>query len=202
MTVIMKDAIKPNLVQTLEGQPVLAHAGPVRQHRARQQLDHRGPRGAEARRLRRDRGGVRLRPRVPEVLRHRVPVRRVRAERRGAGDDRARHEVPRRDGLQRPRQRGPRRAAPRASTTSAPTSTSSAQYGLPCVVSINNFPTDTEAEIALIERARGRGRRRDRGREPGVRAGRRGRDRPRERGGRGVRAAQHLRLPHARPARG
>ena len=28
MTVIMKDAIKPNLVQTLEGQPVLIHAGP------------------------------------------------------------------------------------------------------------------------------------------------------------------------------
>ena len=28
MTVIMKDAIKPNLVQTLEGQPVMIHAGP------------------------------------------------------------------------------------------------------------------------------------------------------------------------------
>jgi formate--tetrahydrofolate ligase len=28
MTVVMKDAIKPNLVQTLEGQPVLIHAGP------------------------------------------------------------------------------------------------------------------------------------------------------------------------------
>jgi formate--tetrahydrofolate ligase len=28
MTVIMKEAIKPNLVQTLEGQPVLVHAGP------------------------------------------------------------------------------------------------------------------------------------------------------------------------------
>jgi formate--tetrahydrofolate ligase len=28
MTVIMKDAIRPNLVQTLEGQPVLIHAGP------------------------------------------------------------------------------------------------------------------------------------------------------------------------------
>ena len=28
MTVIMKDAIKPNIVQTLEGQPVLVHAGP------------------------------------------------------------------------------------------------------------------------------------------------------------------------------
>ncbi len=28
MTVIMKDAIRPNLVQTLEGQPVMIHAGP------------------------------------------------------------------------------------------------------------------------------------------------------------------------------
>src|SRR5262249_60864532 len=28
MTVIMKDASRPNLVQTLEGQPVLIHAGP------------------------------------------------------------------------------------------------------------------------------------------------------------------------------
>ena len=28
MTVIMKDSIKPNLVQTLEGQPVMIHAGP------------------------------------------------------------------------------------------------------------------------------------------------------------------------------
>ena len=28
MTVLLKDAIKPNLVQTLEGQPVLIHAGP------------------------------------------------------------------------------------------------------------------------------------------------------------------------------
>jgi formyltetrahydrofolate synthetase len=25
------------------------------------------------------------------------------------------------------------------------------EYGLPCVVSINNFPTDTDAEVALIE---------------------------------------------------
>ena len=28
MTVMMKEALKPNLVQTLEGQPVLIHAGP------------------------------------------------------------------------------------------------------------------------------------------------------------------------------
>ena len=28
MAVLMKDAIKPNLMQTLEGTPVLVHAGP------------------------------------------------------------------------------------------------------------------------------------------------------------------------------
>src|SRR6201996_380685 len=28
MTVLLKDALKPNLVQTLEGQPVMMHAGP------------------------------------------------------------------------------------------------------------------------------------------------------------------------------
>ena len=28
MTVLMKDAIKPNLMQTLEGTPALVHAGP------------------------------------------------------------------------------------------------------------------------------------------------------------------------------
>ena len=41
MAVLLKDAIKPNLVQTLEGQPALVHCGPVREHRARQQLARR-----------------------------------------------------------------------------------------------------------------------------------------------------------------
>ena len=36
MAVIMREAIKPNLLQTLENTPVLVHAGPVRQHRPRQ----------------------------------------------------------------------------------------------------------------------------------------------------------------------
>ena len=35
------------------------------------------------------------------------------------------------------------------------------RYGLPCVVSINNFPTDTDAEVELIETPRGRRRRGD-----------------------------------------
>src|ERR1700722_18609310 len=32
MTVLMRDAIQPNLVQTLEGQPVFVHAGPFPNH--------------------------------------------------------------------------------------------------------------------------------------------------------------------------
>ena len=36
MAVLLKDAIKPNLVQTLEGQPCLDALRPVREHRARQ----------------------------------------------------------------------------------------------------------------------------------------------------------------------
>ena len=108
MAVIMKDALKPNLVQTLEGQPVLIHAGPfgnvahannsIIEDRVALKLadyvDHRGR--------------VRERPGVPEVLRHRVPVRGVRAIGRRARDDRAGHEVPRRRAVRPARDRRPR----------------------------------------------------------------------------------------------
>ena len=73
MAVLLKDALKPNLVQTLEGQPVPDALRPVRQHRPRQQLADRRPDRDEARRLRRDRVGLRLRHGDGEVLRHRLP---------------------------------------------------------------------------------------------------------------------------------
>ena len=75
MTVLLKDAIKPNLIQTLEGQPCLMHAGPVREHRPRQLLADRRPARDEARRLRRHRVGIRLGHGHGEVLRHRLPRR-------------------------------------------------------------------------------------------------------------------------------
>ena len=46
MTLLLKDAILPNLVQTLEGGPALVHCGPVRQHRPRLQLARRRPSSA------------------------------------------------------------------------------------------------------------------------------------------------------------
>ena len=47
----------------------------VRQHRARRELDRRRSHRAQVRRLRRHRGGLCQRPRLPEVLRHRLPRR-------------------------------------------------------------------------------------------------------------------------------
>jgi formate--tetrahydrofolate ligase len=101
MTVIMKDAIKPNLVQTLEGQPALVHAGPFGNiaHAANSILADRI--ALKLGRLRDHEAGFASDPRIPEVLRHRVPVRWVRSERGGAGDDRARDQVARWQAVQR-----------------------------------------------------------------------------------------------------
>lgn len=41
MAAILKDAVLPNLVQTLEHTPAFVHGGPVRQHRPRHQFGHR-----------------------------------------------------------------------------------------------------------------------------------------------------------------
>ena len=49
MTVVMKDAIKPNLVQTLEGPAGARARRAVRQHRARGQLDPGRPHRAQGR---------------------------------------------------------------------------------------------------------------------------------------------------------
>ena len=73
MTALLKGALRPNLVQTLEGSPAFVHGGPVRQYRPRLQLGDRDPGGAQARRLRRDGSGLRRRSRRREILRHQVP---------------------------------------------------------------------------------------------------------------------------------
>ena len=57
MTVVLKDAIKPNLVQTLEGTPCSFTA--ARSEHAWLQLGHRDANGAEAGGLRGDGSGLR-----------------------------------------------------------------------------------------------------------------------------------------------
>ena len=59
MAALLKDAIKPNLVQTLEGNPAIIHGGPFA-NIARNQLNHCNPHGINPLRLRGNRGRIRF----------------------------------------------------------------------------------------------------------------------------------------------
>ena len=150
MTVIMKDAIKPNLVQTLEGQPALVHAGPfgniahannsiIEDRVALKLADYVITEAGFASDLGFQKfcdivcrvGGF-----TPSAA---VLVTTVRATKSHGGKPFADLEAEDLEALQR----GADNLAAHINIVK--------QYGLPCVVSINNFPTDTDKEIALIE---------------------------------------------------
>ena len=150
MTVIMKDAMKPNLVQTLEGQPVLIHAGPfgniahannsiIEDRVALKLADYVITEAGFASDLGFQKfcdivcrvGGF-----APSAA---VLVTTVRATKSHGG--KAFAELASED-LDALRQGADNLAAHIGIIK---------QYGIPCVVSINNFPTDTDAEVALIE---------------------------------------------------
>jgi formate--tetrahydrofolate ligase len=149
MTVIMRDAIEPNLVQTLEHQPVLLHAGPfgniahannsiIEDRVALKLADYVITEAGFASDLGFQKfcdivcrfGGF-----APSAG---VLVTTVRATKSHGGlsfDDLGNEDL---DALRR----GIDNLAAHIGILRA--------YGLPCVVSINNFPTDTDAEIELI----------------------------------------------------
>ena len=149
MTVVMKDALKPNLVQTLEGQPVLVHAGPfgniahannsiIGDRVALKLADYVVTEGGFASDLGFQKfcdivcraGGF-----TPSAA---VLVTTVRATKSHGGmpfADLGNEDL---DALRR----GIDNLSAHIDIVR--------QYGLPCVVSINNFPTDTDAEIELI----------------------------------------------------
>ena len=149
MTVIMKDAIKPNLVQTLEGQPVLVHAGPfgniahannsiIEDRVALKLADYVVTEAGFASDLGFQKfcdivcrlGGF-----APSAA---VLVTTVRATKSHGGvpfDELGNEDL---EALER----GIDNLAAHVDIVR--------EYGLPCVVSINNFPTDTDAEIELI----------------------------------------------------
>ena len=150
MTVIMKDAMKPNLVQTLEGQPVLIHAGPfgniahannsiIEDRVALKLADYVVTEAGFASDL-----GFqkfcdivcRVGAFAPSAA---VLVTTVRASKSHGG--KAFAELGNED-LAALR-RGADNLAAHIGIIN--------QYGIPCVVSINNFPTDTDGEVALIE---------------------------------------------------
>ncbi len=150
MTVIMKDAIKPNLVQTLEGQPVMIHAGPfgnvahannsvIADRIALKLADYVTTEGGFASDL-----GLqkfcdivcRLGGFTPSAV---VLVTTVRAMKAHGGVP---FEQLGNEDLDAVRL-GSENLAAHVEIVKA--------YGLPCVVSINRFPSDTEPEIALVD---------------------------------------------------
>src|SRR5256885_3200804 len=150
MTVIMKDAIKPNLVQTLEGQPALIHAGPfgniahannsiIADRIAIKLADYIVTEAGFASDLGMQKfcdivcrtGGF-----APSAA---VLVTTVRATKSHGGKpfNLLTHEDL--DAIRK----GMENLTAHIQIAK--------QYGLPCVVAINSFPTDSPAEIALLK---------------------------------------------------
>jgi formate--tetrahydrofolate ligase len=149
MTVVMRDAIEPNLVQTLEHQPVFLHAGPfgniahannsiIEDRIALKLADYVVTEAGFASDLGFQKfcdivcrfGGF-----APSAG---VLVTTVRATKSHGGMPFADLATEDLDALRR----GIDNLTAHVQILR--------EYGLPCVVSINNFPTDTDAEIALI----------------------------------------------------
>jgi len=150
MTVIMKDAIKPNLVQTLEGQPALIHAGPfgniahannsiIADRIAIKLADYIITEAGFASDLGMQKfcdivcrtGGF-----APSAA---VLVTTVRATKSHGGKPFNLLSTEDLDAIRK----GMDNLTAHINIVK--------QYGLPCVVAINSFPTDTQAEIALVK---------------------------------------------------
>ena len=117
MAALLKDAIAPNLVQTLENNPAFIHGGPFANIAHGCNSVHGDEDGAEARRLRRHRGRVRRRSRRREILRHQMPQGRAQARCGGHRRDRARAQ----DAWRRARATGSRRRMSPRSKRASPT---------------------------------------------------------------------------------
>lgn len=150
MTIIMKEAIKPNLVQTMEGQPVLVHAGPfgniahganslVADRVAVKMADYIVTEAGFAS----DLGFQKFCDIVCRIGRMKpnaaVLVTTVRATKSHGGVPFAELSKPNADAIRG----GAENLAQHVSIVK--------QYGLPCVVTINSFPTDTPEEVALVK---------------------------------------------------
>ncbi len=150
MTVVMKEALKPNLVQTLEGQPVLIHAGPfgniahannsiVADRIALKLADYVVTEGGFGSDLGFQKFAdvvCRLGGFTPSAAVLVVTVRALKSHGGVAFDDLGTEDL---DALRR----GSENLAAHIAIVKT--------YGLSCVVSINRFPTDTEKETALVD---------------------------------------------------
>ena len=156
MAVLLKDALAPNLVQTLEGSPAFVHGGPFANiaHGCNSVMATRL--GAEAGRRGGDRGRLRRRSWRGEVHRHQVPVGRADAVLRGGRGDGAGAE----DAWRRGAQRAGHGRTSRRSSAGWPTWRGMSRTWGNSVCrwwsAVNHFTSDTEAEFAAIRDAMAR----------------------------------------------
>ena len=151
MAALLKDAIKPNLVQTLEGTPAFIHGGPFANiaHGCNSVMATRvalkmGDYAITEAGFGADLGAekfldikCRLAGLTPSAV---VVVATVRALKHHGGVAKADLNQEKLDALERGL---PNLLRHVENITNV--------YGLPCVVAINRFPTDTEAELKLVE---------------------------------------------------
>ena len=151
MTALLKDALKPNLVQTLEGTPALVHGGPFANiaHGCNSIMATRtalklGDYIVTEAGFGADLGAekfldikCRVNGLTPDAV---VVVATVRALKMHGG-------LPKND-LNRENLEALKRGMPNLLQH---VGNMTRVYGLPCVVAVNRFPNDTEAELALIE---------------------------------------------------
>ena len=153
MCALLKDALMPNLVQTLEGTPAFVHGGPFaniahgcNSVMATRMALHYGDVAITEAGFGADLGAekfcditCRMGGFAPDAV---VVVATVRALKYNGGQPKADLGTEDLDAL-----------AAGMPNLLRHVSNMRDVYGLPCVVAINRFPTDTEAEIALVEEA-------------------------------------------------
>ena len=151
MTALLKDALKPNLVQTLEGTPAFIHGGPFANiaHGCNSVMATRmalklGDYAVTEAGFGADLGAekfldikCRMAGLTPDAV---VLVATVRALKHHGGAAKTELNTENLEALERGL---PNLLRHVENITQV--------YGLPCVVAINRFPTDTEAELALVE---------------------------------------------------
>ena len=151
MTVLLKDAIKPNLVQTLEGTPAFVHGGPFANiahgcnsvtatHTALKLADYVVTEAGFAADLGAEKFldiKCRLSDLHPDAV---VIVATVRALKYHGGVPKSELNAENLDALEK----GLPNLLQHVGNIKD-------VFGLPCVVAINAFPTDTEAELKLVE---------------------------------------------------
>ncbi len=154
MTVLLKDALKPNLIQTLEGNPALVHAGPfanIAQGNNSIIADRVAMKLAE---LRRDRVRLRRRHGRREVHGPHLPLRRSSLPARWSS--RPPCAPSRCTAVCRPTRNCSRPRTTRRSTKGCENLAKQIEnmkyFGVPVVVTINRFAFDRDAEVEIVRR--------------------------------------------------